>query len=152
MQDTVDTPCCSVSRLGPVVLLDVVRRMTVGYVDEVRAALVPARAEGEAEILVRVRAGVPVPSQDVRAAFVSFLREERGRVRAIHIALEGHGFWAATMTALVANVARAVPLGPPMRVHASIAEATAAVQALTVPSASGLLDRAAIARAFDRVG
>ena len=97
-------------------------------------------------------AGVAFPTADARSAFVAFLKANRTRVRTIHVALEGRGFWSATMSALAATVARAVPHGPEIQVHASVETAVAALVARLGPDRTSSVDCTELATVFRRAG
>lgn len=125
-----DAPC-TVARHGDVVLLDIASAIKPLHVDQVDAltAEVGGPRANSVGVLVRVAEGVAMPTLETRARFVSYLIAHRGRVRSIHVALEGHGFWAATMSALAATVARAVPHGPPIHVYDRLERAASELEA-----------------------
>lgn len=120
---------CSVARHDDVVLIDVHGAIHARHMDAVEALTqtIQRDTDGTFGILVRVAEGVSMPTLETRSRFVAYLWSQRERVRAIHVALEGHGFWAATMTALAATVARAVPHGPAIHVHDCLDQAASAL-------------------------
>jgi len=134
-----------------IVLIDIRSAMTPADVEAATELTERAAASrgGTAGVLVRVMAGVAMPTTAARNSLIDYMRRQRDRVRNVHVVLEGHGFWAATMTALVATVSRAANYEPAIHVYDRLDRALASlVSRLEVkPSA---IDSDALARVFDR--
>ncbi len=149
-----DDSLCTVSLYEEVVLIDIHEAIRVEHVEfaEAAAEQVAGPDAGRVGVLVRVAEGVALPTAEARARFATFLRAQHGRVRSIHVALEGRGFWAATMTALVASVARSVPFGPPILVYDELERAAADLVARLRVGRESVTDGPRLARVFRRAG
>lgn len=146
-----DDSQCHVSMQDGIVLIDIRTAMSSDHV-ATAAALTERAAEsrgGTAGVLVRVMAGVAIPTTAARNALIDYMRLQRDRVRNIHVVLEGHGFWAATMTALVATVSRAANLEPSVHVYDCL-DAGLASMIERLESSTTSIDTSEIARAFRR--
>lgn len=146
-----DDSKCYVSMHDGVVLIDIRSGVTDEHV-AAATALTERAAEsrgGTAGVLVRVMAGVAIPGTSARNALIDYMRIQRDRVRNVHVVLEGHGFWAATMTALVATVSRAANLEPAIHVYDRLERAVPClVSRLEASTVS--IDSSELVRAFDR--
>jgi hypothetical protein len=143
---------CTVSLHDDIVVIDLrdaMRAEHVEFVDRLTERVGGERA-ASVSVLVRVAAGAAFPTIEARQAFIAFLRDNRTRVRSIHAVLDGRGFWAASMSALAATIARAVPFGPKIHVHATVEEATAELFSHFDGERISEVDRHALASAFQR--
>lgn len=147
-----DDAQCTVALRDDVVLVDIHEAIRSDHVQAVLDLTERSggNAAGSVGVLVRVCAGVALPTVETRASFVHYLRTQHGRVRSIHVALEGHGFWAATMTALAASIARAVPYGPPIHVYDGLDRAASELVARLRQGRDSSVDCSRLTSAFRR--
>lgn len=147
-----DDCLCSVDRRDDVILIDVQSAIHGRHIDAVEAITESmGRDTGDAYgVLVRVAHGAALPTLETRARCVKYLWAHHANVKSIHVALEGHGFWAATGAALAATIARAVPHGPQIHVHACLDRAATELAAHLHRNADAVADGMQLARALRR--
>jgi hypothetical protein len=124
--------CDSVYQMGRVqnVVLQVWReRATIDHVYRTRELVARVHAEypGQVALLVRVVDGCGFPEPRTTRAFSRLLREVEPEVQGIAVVLEGSGFWAATMRAVISSVTLMARSGPPTRIYSDLREASEAL-------------------------
>jgi hypothetical protein len=147
----------AVYRMGCVqnVVLQVWReRATVERVHATRELVrdVHARYPGQVAMLVRVIDGCGLPEPRTTRAFSRLLREVEPEVQGVAVVLEGGGFWAATMRALVSSVTLMARSGPPTRVYGDLREASEALWDLLDQNGASRVPAEALAEAAARLG
>lgn len=145
---------CTVDSHDGVVAIDIQETIDRGHVVAAGSLVgeLAEKSDGAVPVVVRVAAGTTFPTHDARLSFVEFLRQRGRQVRVIHVALEGRGFWRATMSALAKTVNRAVPNGPRIELHESLDAATAAALTDAAGLRGSCVDAAEFASHFRQAG
>jgi hypothetical protein len=111
-----------------------------------------ARYPGQVAVLVRVLDGCGLPEPRTTRAFSRFLREVEPEVQGVAVVLEGGGFWAATMRALISSITLMARSGPPTRVYGDLREASEALWDLLEQNGAARVSAEALAAAAGRLG
>ncbi|MBC7171071.1 MAG: hypothetical protein H5U40_01510 [Polyangiaceae bacterium] len=103
-------------------------------------------------VLVRVMAGCGAPDPRALRSFSRFLHEVENEVQGVAVVLEGDGFWAASMRAIVSSVTLMTRSGPPLRVYGDLREASEAICDLLGEGGSALVSAESLVRAATELG
>ncbi len=147
----------SVYRMGRVrnVVVQVWReRATVDRVQATRELVREVNAEhpGQVAMLVRVVDGCGLPEPRTTRTFSRLLREVEPEVQGVAVVLEGSGFWAATMRALISSITLMARSGPPTRIYGDLREASEALYDLLEQNDASLVPVDALAAAAAALG
>jgi hypothetical protein len=103
-------------------------------------------------VLVRVLGGCRMPDPRTLRSFSRFLHDVEDEVQGVAIVLEGDGFWAASMRAIVSSVTLMARSGPPTRVYGDLREASEAIHDLLGQHGAALVSPAALLAAAEALG
>lgn len=103
-------------------------------------------------VLLRMRHGCGLPDPRCCRSFSRFLRDVEDEVQGVAIVLEGGGFWAASMRAMVSSVTLMARSGPPTRVCGDLLEASEAIHDLLRQHDAALVSVDALLEAATALG
>lgn len=128
-------------RVGNVVLLSWSEWASPERVAKTRELVRAAHRElpSKVAVLVRMRQGCGAPDPRSLRSFSRFLHDVEDEVEGVAVVLEGGGFWAASMHALVSSVALMARSGPPTRVCDDLREASEAIYDLLAQHGAALV-------------
>jgi len=102
---------------------------------------------GRVAVLLRVIKGCGLPKARAMRGFARFLREVETAVQGVGVVVDGEGFWAASMRALISSVTLVAPGAPPTRVYGDLREASDAIVDLLGGAGEGLVSTDALVAA-----
>lgn len=109
--------------------------------------LVNIEHPGKVAVLLRVIKGCRLPEPRAMRFFARFLRDVETEVKGVGVVVDGEGFWAASMRALISSVTLVAPGVPPTRVYGDLREASDAIVDLLGSDGTSLVSTEALVTA-----